>query len=591
MIQLRHYQRAAVDALYRYLADSDGHPLIVAPTGAGKSIIQAAIQQECCQRWPGTRILLLTHVKELLEQNGEKLLSLWPEAPLGFYSAGMNRRDTFLPLTMASIQSVHKRADEFGHVDLVIIDEAHLVPTKNATMYRRFIDDLMATNPHLRVIGLTATPFRLDQGHLHRGKDALFTDIAYDIPITQLIDEGHLVPPVTLGGIASVDTDSIKQRGGEFIAKESAKALTPDVLTLALKEVVEHGANRRCWLLFCPSVETAEDTAERLSVLTGERCLCIHGGTPKVEREQAIEDIRAGKVRAVTNCDVLTTGFDAPVVDMVVFLRPTQSTALYIQMVGRGLRTHPGKEDCMVLDFVGNVRRHGPVDAVDVTAEGASSSAAGQPPAGKECPQCQAVVSVFVRTCECGHKWPVGDPLDKLQAASRDAMHPGAIVIRQHATLDQAVFEHLEPGGVVRRVESRLSRTDHRAQINRDRLIERRLARTQRHAERRCGVALGAHVPSPVPAQDAIQAGGQVRHEQGQRSAHSNVLAITRSTRSRQRRRRRSSAAVTTGASGSQNESGFLRRLLSFIAERRFEIVVGVTPNVLPISASLGGIS
>lgn len=422
MIQLRPYQRAAIDAIYRYFETHDGNPLVVAPTGAGKSIIQAAFQQEVMSRWGDQRLLLLTHVKELLEQNGAKLLELWPDAPLGFYSAGMRRRDTFLPLTMASIQSVHKRAEEFGHVDLVIIDEAHLVPTKSATMYRRFLDDLRTVNPHLRVIGMTATPFRLDQGFLHRGDGALFTDIAYDIPITRLIAEGHLVPPVTLGGVRKIDMDGVKSRGGEFVARDLVAAVNADgLLDATLRETVEHGKERRCWLLFCPSVEIAQDAAERLTALTSEKCVCLHGGTPKLEREQIINDIRAGQVRAVTNCDVLTTGFDAPIVDMIVFLRPTKSTALYIQMVGRGLRTHPGKENCLVLDFAGNVARHGPVDAVDVTSERATAGASGAPQ-GKECPRCQAVVSVFARECDCGHKWPIGTPIDKLTQASRDAI-------------------------------------------------------------------------------------------------------------------------------------------------------------------------
>ncbi len=423
-MELRWYQRAAIDALYDYFTRATGDPLLVLPTGSGKSVIQAAFQQEVMARWPNQRILLLSHVKELLEQNAEKLLAFWPDAPLGIYSAGMGQRVSSMPLTIASIQSVHKRPALIGRQDLIIIDEAHLIAPRAESMYRAFLAAMRRLNPAVKVIGMTATPYRLDSGYLHQGEGALFTDIAYELPITDLIREGYLCTLASKGAARKIDLTDVHIRGGEYAADDLNRAVHQDGFTeAAVDEVCHYGAARDSWLLFTPSVEYAGEVCELLTARM-VRAAVLSGETPKDERARIIADFRARRIRALVNCNVLTTGFDAPAVDLVVLLRSTKSTALYVQMVGRGMRTSPGKTDCLVLDFGGNIERHGPIDDLRVsTRRGSKGDGVALPPPAKECPDCRTIVSVFARACpECEHAWVLGEKAPHEAAASDAAI-------------------------------------------------------------------------------------------------------------------------------------------------------------------------
>ncbi|MCU0254783.1 MAG: DEAD/DEAH box helicase family protein, partial [Acidobacteria bacterium] len=197
MLTLRPYQRQAIDAIYGYFAENAGHPLVVIPTAGGKSLVMAAFIEGVLRAWPDQRILVVTHVRELIAQNHAELIGLWPGAPAGIFSAGLGRRDLRARILFAGIQSIHRRAWEVQQCDLVLIDEAHLIPGSSDTMYRRFLDTLGRINPQLKVIGFTATPYRLDSGMLHEGKGALFTDIAFEVSVRQLIDDGWLCPLVS----------------------------------------------------------------------------------------------------------------------------------------------------------------------------------------------------------------------------------------------------------------------------------------------------------------------------------------------------------------------------------------------------------
>ena len=190
-VMLRPYQQRAIDQLYEWFKTNTGNPCLVLPTGAGKSHIVAALCKDAVQNWSGTRILMLTHVKELIEQNAEKMRLHWPNAPMGIYSASIGKRQLGEPITFAGIQSVVKKADLLGHIDLVIIDECHLVNHKNEGGYRTLLADLQAINPNMRVVGLTATPFRLGHG-LITDKPAIFDDLIEPASIDELIYHGYL---------------------------------------------------------------------------------------------------------------------------------------------------------------------------------------------------------------------------------------------------------------------------------------------------------------------------------------------------------------------------------------------------------------
>ncbi len=368
VIELRDYQRAAIDALYAWFRAGRGSPLVVAPTGSGKSVILAEFARSAVVAYPETRILIVTHVRELIAQNHAALIRLWPDAPAGIYSAGLGKRQLGRQVLVAGVQSIARRARELGRVDLVIVDEAHLVPRSSDTQYGRLFEGLRRANPSLKVIGLTATPYRLDSGLLHGGANALFDGIAHDIPVGMLVERGHLAPLVSKRPAAAFDTAGLHRRMGEFVEREMMERISGDPTRAAVAEIVELGRDRRSWIAFCISVEHARAVRDELRE-HGVIAETVTGETPGPERDRWLRAYRAGQVRALTSVGVLTTGFDAPATDLIAMLRPTASTGLYIQMAGRGMRTAPGKDDCLVLDFAGNVMRHGPVDAIALPQE------------------------------------------------------------------------------------------------------------------------------------------------------------------------------------------------------------------------------
>lgn len=412
MTQLRPYQREAIDAVLDYWAAGGGNPLVEAATGTGKSVILSTLTRELLTRWPDMRVLMLVHVKELVEQNAKALLRAWPAAPVGINSAGLGRRDRHSQILFASVQSVHRLGRQLGPRDLVLIDEAHLVPRSGDGMYRHLLDDLRETVPDLRVAGFTATPYRLSEGRLDEGDDRLFTEIVYSYDIASGIRDGFLSPLVSKATATALDVSGVARRGGEFVAGALEAAIDRDWITrAAVDELVAYGQDRRSWLLFAAGVDHALNLRDAVRA-RGVSCETVTGDTPAGERDRIIRDFRDGRIRCLTNANVLTTGFDAPGVDLVAMLRPTLSTGLYVQIVGRGTRLAPGKADCLVLDYAGNVRRHGPVDAIQVRGSKGSrevkpAAAAVDEVRAKACPECQTLNALPTRECvSCGHAWP-----------------------------------------------------------------------------------------------------------------------------------------------------------------------------------------
>lgn len=405
-MQLRPYQREAIDAAYAFLQKGYGNPCVVIPTGGGKTPVIATICRDVAERWNG-RVLILAHQKELLGQAVDKLREVAPGLAMGVYSAGLRRKDLGAPVTVAGIQSVHGRACELveqgGPIDLVLIDEAHMVPHADEGMYRQFLNDLTTNCPHARVVGLTATPYRLKGGPLC-GDGHVLSDVCYEIGVAELIQGGFLSPLRTRAGATRADVGSLHVRGGEFVAGETEAMMDEaSLVDGACTEIAEQTRDRAATLIFTSGVRHGRHVARVLGERHRIECGFVCSKTPAAERDGLIGRFRAGELRYLANVNMLTTGFDAPHVDCVALLRPTMSCGLYYQMVGRGFRLAPGKADCLVLDFAGNVLRHGPVDALSAKRPGAS----GGPPPAKECPQCHELVATGCRECpECGHAFP-----------------------------------------------------------------------------------------------------------------------------------------------------------------------------------------
>lgn len=401
-MQLRQYQQSAIDTVWNYLREQTGNPVVVLPTGSGKTPVLVALAREAVEQWSG-RVLILAHVKELLAQAREKFLQWWPFAPVGIYSAGLRKRDTDDQIIIAGIQSVHNKADKLGRFDLVIIDEAHLVPAAGDGMYRSLINDLRVINPHLRIVGLTATPYRLDSGLIYGGANVL-SAVCYDANVKTLIDQGFLCH---LRGKAGHEADlsGVHSRGGDYIPGELESALTDEeTVSQAVDEIQKYAADRKALVIFCAGVKHAGLVSDEM-VKRAIACRVVTGETPNSERDDFIRQFKDGELRALLNINVLSIGFDAPHIDCVVMLRPTQSAGLYYQQVGRGLRLHPGKTDCLVLDLAGNIRRHGPIDMIEAD-QNKREKGTGDAPV-KVCPECAEVVPAAARICPaCSFAFP-----------------------------------------------------------------------------------------------------------------------------------------------------------------------------------------
>ena len=443
MLTLRPYQQAAIASIYDYFQNHKGNPLVILPTAAGKSLVAAAFIEGVLKAWPDQRILIVTHVRELIAQNHAEMIGLWPEAPAGIYSAGLGKRDAQARILFAGIQSIHRRAAEIGHTDLVLIDEAHLIPGNSSTMYRRFLDALSAINLALKVIGLTATPFRTDSGMLHEGRSALFTDIAYEAPVRELIDQGYLSPLISKQPATWLDVSKVGTRAGDFIARDLAAAVDQDAITrAAVNEIIEHGRDRKSWLAFCSGVDHARHVAEEFH-RRGISCRTIFGDTPKEERDAIIAAFKRGEIRALASMGVLTTGFNAPAIDLIALLRPTKSAGLYVQMVGRGRRLAPSKENCLVLDFAGNVRRHGPIDLVRPKRPGEGGG--GDAPT-KLCPECESIIALSATEClDCGYEFPAREVKIAPTAAALPILSPKTPQWLQVSGVSYS--RHRKPGG------------------------------------------------------------------------------------------------------------------------------------------------
>lgn len=442
-MQLRPYQQAAITAVYEHLRTRDDNPCVVLPTGAGKAVILAAICRDAVLQWNG-RVLVMAHVKELLEQSADKLRAICPELRCGIYSAGLNSRNTQEPVIIAGIQSVYRRACDLGPFDLIIIDEAHLLPPEGEGMYRQFLADALIVNPSLRIIGLTATPYRMKSGVICT-PDHFLNHVCYEIGIRELIRDGYLSPLMTRAGRTKADTSQLHVRGGEFVADEAEALMDQDELVkAACREILELTTDRRSVLIFTAGVRHGQHVQSVLQHEHGVECGFVTGESSSTERQQLLTRFREGHLKYLSNVGVLTTGFDAPGIDCVVLLRPTMSPGLFCQLVGRGFQRAPGKQDCLILDFGGNVLRHGPVDAIRIEPRSTGHGEA----IAKECPSCQAVIAAGYSCCPaCGYEFPPPDRQQHDAKATQAGILSGQSTEESYDVLDVFYRVHRKKDG------------------------------------------------------------------------------------------------------------------------------------------------
>lgn len=413
-MELRYYQAEAIDAFFSYFEGGNtGNPLIVIPTGGGKSYIIAELLRRILEMYPNQRIPVLAHRKELIAQNAEELIGLWNKAPIGIYSAGLKKKQLGHNITMAGIQSVYKQGAIIGWSDLIFIDEAHLLAKNSMGQYATFIYEQKKINPNLKIVGFTATPFRLDSGMLTSGEDRIFTDIIYEAPVIDLIERGYLCPPVTRGSDIKADLSNVG-KGKDYIGVQLEKAMMyGDLVERTVADIIKHGneQDRKSWIIFCAGIMHVDSVMNEL-LRNGISTVSVTGKTSDTERAQNIQDFKDRKVRCIVNCDVLTTGFNAKNIDYLIMLRPTKSAGLYCQMIGRSTRLFPGKEYALVRDYAGNIEEHGPIDKIKIrpryNREKGEIEDAIETEKVKSCPACGSYLQSFASHCyNCNYTYPL----------------------------------------------------------------------------------------------------------------------------------------------------------------------------------------
>ncbi|MEZ8024762.1 DEAD/DEAH box helicase [Vibrio sp. 1F255] len=358
MYTLRPYQADSVKSVIHYFRKHQTPAVLVLPTGAGKSLVIAELA-----RLAKGRVLVLAHVKELVEQNHEKYEGYGLKGSI--FSAGLGRKETDQQVVFASVQSVVRNLDSFSNqFSLLVIDECHRVPDEKTSSYQKVITHLRENNSGIKVLGLTATPYRLGMGWIYqyhtRGQvrsdePRFFRDCIFELPIRYLLDEGFLTPASMIDApVLSYDFSQLKPAStGRYkeaeldMVIEQSKRATPQIVD----QIIHLAQDKLGIMVFAATVRHAQ---EILGLLPEGEASIVIGDTPTLERDQIISDFKERKIKFLVNVSVLTTGFDAPHVDLIAILRPTESISLYQQIVGRGLRLSPGKKECLVLDYAGN---------------------------------------------------------------------------------------------------------------------------------------------------------------------------------------------------------------------------------------------
>lgn len=355
---LRSYQQSAVDATLNHFRQKNDPAVIVLPTGAGKSLVIAELA-----RLAKRKILVLTHVKELVEQNHAKYESYGLKG--GIYAAGLKRKEHEHQVTFASVQSVSANIDQFSHeYSLVIVDECHRISDDENSQYGKIFSLLKKQNASLKILGLTATPYRLGTGWIYQyhyhgyarsETEKPFTYCIYELPLSYMIRHKYLTEPNCIdAAIAHYDfTSLIPNRLGEYAEKDINTLLGQHqrVTETISRQIVSLGESRQGVMIFAATVQHAH---EIFGHLPQDKAALITGDTPSQQRDLLIQAFKAKELKFLVNVSVLTTGFDAPHVDLIAILRPTQSVSLYQQIVGRGLRLSDNKTECLVIDYAGN---------------------------------------------------------------------------------------------------------------------------------------------------------------------------------------------------------------------------------------------
>lgn len=396
MLELYDYQQQAVQQLRQAYAAGKQAPLLVLPTAAGKTICFTYMTQQASLK--GLRVLLLAHRKELVGQISGAL-KLWGAAH-GIISP--THAATNHPVQVAMVQTLARRIklDRNGRFkfDLVIIDEAHHA-TKDSTW-----GAVLSHNAGAKLLGVSATPCRLDGKGLGMHAQGFFDEIIVGPSVADLIERGRLTRPVVYAPEQSVDLSGVKVRGGDYVSGQLAAAVDKSAITGDAVKHYQRYCDRQPAIAFTVTVEHAGHVVEQFKT-AGYQAAVLTGSTPDKERAQMIKDLGSGKLQILASCNVVSEGTDIPTVAAAILLRPTASYALAMQQIGRALRSSPGKDKAIILDHAGNTLKHGlPTDAVEWSLSGIAKR--GKNALVKRCSDCGALIAIRFKACpECAYEF------------------------------------------------------------------------------------------------------------------------------------------------------------------------------------------
>ena len=397
MIVPRPRQAKAIDDLRTAYRRGFKAPILIAPTGFGKSATAICMIHSALEK--GNRVWFIAHLKEILNDTSNRLSDAGIEH--GWIAAGRDGNHR-LPVQVAMVQTLVRRLDRYTPPDLIIVDEAHLAV---ANTYQQ-IFEWAGAGPKFkrpggsRLLHLTATPIRTDG----RGMGEVADIIVETCGTQELIDEG-LLAPVRYYAPSEPDLSGVHIVAGDYNQGELAAAMDKPVITGNAVEHYRKLAHGRSAVVFCVNIQHAKNVAEEFK-RAGYRAVAVSGDSDPVERDAALQGLREGKLDVVCNCQLYVAGVDCATIGCIIQLAPTQSLVKYLQSIGRGLRTHPDKTDCIILDHSANVKRHGlPTDAREWTLAASEKKKGSKKSAVpvKTCPQCFATVPSITTDCQCGH--------------------------------------------------------------------------------------------------------------------------------------------------------------------------------------------
>ena len=449
----RDYQIEALNLTWDALHNTKDNLLCISPTGTGKTFIINALIKRMVTTYRKTKVLVVTHNKNIIGQNAKSMRKFWKTADVGVYSAGLKRKDTKNKIIYCGIQSVVKNLASFKGTNILFIDEAHLLSPNEGTMYQKLIEYLQEVNPKLRILLFSATPYRLGQGHLLESDmcDSIAFDFTQTAKFMWFVEQGYLTKLVTKKAVNEFDISEARMRGGEFNDADIQRLSNTKENNIAVvQECMKYGLDRKSWMVFATGIEHGNALAEQFRA-HGVSAICLHSKSE--DRDAELKRWEKGEYTAMVNVGLYTTGYDFPPLDLIAVARGTQSTALWVQMCGRGTRcvyignhnltTKDGrllaiaegpKQDCLVLDFAGNTRRLGPINSPIIPKPRRKGDGMeGEAPV-KTCPECSTYNHTRATRCECcGFEFPPPETVTTVAGTDdvmvEDALEPDIVEV------------------------------------------------------------------------------------------------------------------------------------------------------------------